>query len=222
MTMIASFTVFLAVVPAVLQASEPAAQEGLKPAHTHVRHVASAINGTPGGVGLLEALRIEADIALQHAGLAAGDVTDLESMKRHVRHVRHAIDASTEENGPGKGFGVKRAADGVATHIRLAAKSDGSSENIERHSVHVATSAENVSRWCDAILAASEQVLAAETAEAAAAPAQRIAELARIILEGTDADGDGQVSWQQNEGGIAQARQHLSILLEAEGIPETP
>ncbi|MGB5695809.1 MAG: hypothetical protein WBM46_09165 [Polyangiales bacterium] len=190
------------------------------PAHVHIRHVLTAVNGPRGGVGFLTILEEEAQIARRHAELAASDLANLEAMQTHMKHVRHAIDPSTEEKGPGRGFGVLRAASSVETHILLAAKSEGKTDNIERHATHVATSARNVVTWSEAILAESEEVLKAETAEAAAPAVQKIAELTGFIVEGHDSDSDGQVSWQEGEGGVAQVRQHAELLAKGEGIAD--
>lgn len=199
-------------------ALQTSATEAPSPAHIHIGHVLESINGPPGNVGLLTILEDEARIAARHAELAASDPTNLEGMKTHVHHLRHAIDPSKESAGPGKGYGAMRAARGVATHIMLATVADGHTENIERHATHVATSARNVVSWCELVIAESDKVLAAETAEAAAPSVQRIQTLIGYMLDGTDADGDGQVSWQQGEGGIAQARQHAELLARGEGM----
>ncbi|TDI40472.1 MAG: hypothetical protein E2P02_16855 [Acidobacteria bacterium] len=190
-------------------------QEELTPAQVHIRHVVDAINGTPDRVGLLSILETEAQIAAQHATLAAADTENLESMKLHIRHVRHAVDPSTEPEGPGKGYGVSKAAKGVETHIMLATKSVGSSEGIVLHANHIATSARNVVAWCTTILAESEKVVSAELAKDAADATRKIAELARHVLEGVDANGDGRVSWQLREGGVAQAKQHGGLVKKA-------
>ena len=75
---------------------------------------------TPDQVGLLVAAQMEAEVAAQHAGLAAGS-GDLAGIQRHIVHVLHAIDPTTSERGPGKGYGLIRAASGAAQHIELAA-----------------------------------------------------------------------------------------------------
>lgn len=216
--MTASFVLSLSLLAtAALQTGEAQAPSP-SPAHIHIGHVLKSINGPPDNVGLMTILEDEARIAARHAELAASDLTNLEAMKTHIHHVRHAIDPSKEPAGPGKGYGALRAAKGVDTHIMLATTSDGHTENIERHATHVATSARNVASWCELVIAESDKVIAAETAEAAAPSVQRIQTLIRYMLEGTDADGDGQVSWQQGEGGIAQAKQHLELLARGEGI----
>lgn len=186
------------------------------PAQVHIGHVMEAINGTPGGVGLLAILSEEAEIAARHAQLALSDPSNLESIQRHIHHVRHAIDPSTEAKGPGKGYGVLKAAEGVETHILLATKSRGATDNIKTHATHVAASASNVVTWSKMILAECDKALAASSPEDAAAAAGKIDELMRQILEGTDANGDGKVSWQKGEGGIAQVRQHMDLLVAGE------
>lgn len=188
------------------------------PARVHIGHVLEAVNGPPGGVGFLAILEEEAQIANRHAELALSDLASLESMQTHIHHVRHAVDPSTEEKGPGKGFGVLRAARGVETHILLAAKSEGKTDNIERHATHVATSARNIVTWSEAIVAESEKVLKADTAETAAPAVQKIAELTQFILEGRDTNGDAEVSWQEGEGGLVQVKQHAELLAKGEGI----
>jgi len=202
----------LAVGSAPRQESE--AGSDMTPSQIHIGHVMTSMNGTPDRVGLIDALTTEAEIAAQHATLAASDLTDLDAMKRHTKHVRHALDPSTEEGGPGKGFGVIRAADGVSTHVKLAARSDGAADRTKTHAVHIATSADNVSMWSKAALAEAEKVLAAETAEAASESMTKIATLMEQLQSGTDANEDGKVSWESGEGGIAQARQHLEIMTQ--------
>lgn len=199
----------------LLWVSVASSQQEPTPAQVHIRHVVDAINGTPDRVGLLTILETEAKIAAQHAKLAAADTENLESMQLHIGHVRHAVDPSAEPEGPGKGYGVSKAAKGVVTHIMLATKSVGSSEGIETHANHVATSARNVVAWCATILAESEKVVNAESAEDAADATTKIAELTEHVLEGVDANDDGRVSWQAREGGVAQAKQHGELVKKA-------
>lgn len=200
---------------AIPQENDP---ESTPPAFVHLGHVATSINGTPDGVGLMEASELEASVAASHAKLAAGDLTNLEGMQNHTRHVRHAIDPSKEPKGPGKGYGLLRGAKGVATHIMLATRSQGATDAMTTHAPHINASASNAADWAEAIVTESDKVLAAESAEAAAPAVQKIVELTQSIVDGVDADGDGKTTWQAGEGGLAQARQHLSLLLQAEGL----
>lgn len=183
----------------------------------HIGHVMDSFGNTPNQQGLLPTAMAEAKIAGQHAGLAAKAPDDLAAMQLHTGHVLHAVDPSVEANGPGQGYGVKRAAQGVAQHIGLAAKTEGASANIKTHSTHVTASAENVVAWCDEIVALGQKIKAATTAAAAAPMVAELNTLAQRLTTGVDANGDGQVSWQKGEGGLQQAQQHMELLRRGEG-----
>ncbi len=192
--------------------------EQANPAHTHIGHVADAWRDTPDGKGLLPTAVAEAAIAAQHAGLAAGNPTDLDSMKRHTGHVLHAVDPSTVDGGPGLGYGVKQAAEGAAKHIEAAAAADGASQAVTTHATHVATSARNTVLRSDEIVALAGRINAATSAAQAAPLVAELNTLAQRLVDGNDANGDGRVGWQEGEGGLAQAEQHLGLMKKAEGL----
>ena len=205
-----AFAVALLAVPATDTAAQGAA-------HRHIGHVADAWNGTPDNVGLLPAAQLEAGVAAQHAGLAAA-AGDLGGIQRHTTHVLHAIDASTSERGPGKGYGLIAAASGCAQHIGMAGDSDDASGAVKTHAAHVSTSCRNVVTWAESIKEKAAAVAAATDMTAAKALADEIATLTQAILSGTDADGDGRISWGEGEGGLEQAATHLRLMKEAEGL----
>ena len=188
-------------------------------AHTHIGHVADGWRDTPEGQGLLPTAVAEARIAAQHAGLAAGNTGDLDSMKRHTGHVLHAVDPSAVEDGPGLGYGVKQAAEGAAKHIEAAATADGASQAVTTHATHVATSARNTVSRADEIVALAGRINAATLATQAAPLVGELNTLAQQLIDGSDANDDGRVGWQQGEGGLAQAEQHLGLMKKAEGLP---
>lgn len=188
------------------------------PAHAHIGHVADAFRGTPEGQGLLPTAVAEAEIAHQHATLASRDVSDLEAMQRHAGHVANALDPSVVEEGPGLGYGVVPAATGTARHIEFAAASEGASDGVKTHAVHVATASRNVVTNAEAALELTDQISEAEDAEAAAALLEELVALTQAIVEGVDADADGRVSWQEGEGGLAQATQHVGLIEQGEGL----
>jgi hypothetical protein len=186
-------------------------------AHRHIGHVADEWRDTPDQVGLLTAAQAEAEVAVQHARLAAsGD--DLATIQRHTRHVVHAIDPTAESRGPGSGYGLINAAEGVARHITLAAESDGASDNVKRHAEHVSTSARNAVAWSKAVLEHAEAIAAAADPESASELASEIEALTSAIAGGMDADGDGSTSWREGEGGLQQAAQHVALMKRGEGM----
>lgn len=183
---------------------------------THIGHVVNMFGDTPGGVGLLPMAVAEARTAAQHAALGARDPNNLDAMKLHAGHVVHAVDPSVVNTGPGKGYGVKRAALGVASHIDLAAKAPGASQNVITHAMHIGTAARSAAVRADQVVALARQIQSATSAADAAKLFSQLVPLAAQLYEGFDANGDGRIGWQEGEGGLAQAEQHVMLMLNAE------
>jgi hypothetical protein len=119
---------------------------------------------------------------------------------------------------PGSGYGVKRAVAGALQHVQLAAKAEGASENVKTHAAHVAASLENVVKWTDQAIAAAQKVLVATNVAQGQPPVSDLEELTGYINAGMDANGDGQIGWQTGEGGLAQARTHMRLMMKGEGL----
>lgn len=183
------------------------------PMGAHIGHVLVSFADTPDKVGLLAIAKTEAGIAAQHAGFAARTPTNLESMQRHAKHVLHAIDPTLEAMGPGKGYGVKKAATGVATHIELAAKVETAPAGVKTHAEHVATAARSTVSRAEEVASLAQKIVAATTAEAAAALVAQMASLAEQLVSGTDLNADGRINWGNGEGGLQQAEEHMKLLL---------
>jgi hypothetical protein len=189
----------------------------VSPVRTHIGHLTNAFNGTPNGQGLLPTAVAEAAVVAQHAALAAKSSSNLDAMKLHATHVLHAVEPAEGSSGPGSGYGLKKAASAVATHIELAAKADGASQNVATHANHIATSARNTVKRADQIVVLAKQIQAATSASAAAALVTQLNTLAEQLAAGFDANGDGRIGWQEGEGGLQHVEQHVNLLLEAEG-----
>jgi hypothetical protein len=185
---------------------------------THIGHVLNAFGDTPNGQGLLPTATSDARVAAQHATLAARNPANLDAMKLHAGHVINALDPTIVPAGPGSGYGVKKAATGVATHIDLAAKAPGASANVIMHANHVATCSKNTVQRADALIALAKQVQAATDAGAAAALVNQMIPLAQQLMAGVDTNGDGRITWE--EGGLQQAEEHMTLMLAGE--PKTP
>ena len=186
--------------------------------HTHVLHVLDAFGPTPDGQGLLPTALAEAQIAAEHARLAAGNPTDMDVMIRHTRHVLNAIDPSEFGSGPGLGFGVRPAAEGMVQHIELARGADGASASVQTHSVHVAAAGRAVSTRADEAIDVARQILAAGVYNRAYPLVERLGSLCQELLTGVDSSGDGSVSLEAGEEGLEQAQQHMELLAQAEGL----
>jgi len=187
------------------------------PALAHMGHVADGFANTPDGAGLLPTAQAEAAVARQHAELALRNTTDLASMQRHAGHVLHAVDPTKIEQGPGAGYGVVRAANGVIQHIEMAGAHETASDNIRTHSVHVATSARNTVARAERVAALAQEIIDTSSVEHAAHLLHELAALTEQLVVGIDANGDGRVGWQEGEGGLDQALQHIELMKRGEG-----
>jgi len=184
----------------------------------HVQHVNKSWTDTPGQKGLMETAIGEAEIAATHAGFAANKPDDLAWMKMHNKHVINAIDPGKEPKGPGMGYGVMKAGKGVIKHINLAAGSKDASDYLKMHAVHVATSAENAVKRSEQVLQLSENLQKTNSPKEAAKLSKEIVVLTQAILNGTDANGDGKITWQAGEGGLLESRKHLGFIVKDAGL----
>jgi hypothetical protein len=190
-----------------------AAQQG----NPHIGHVVNAFGDTPNRQGLLPVALAEARVAAQHAALAARNTSNLDAMKQHAGHVLHAVDPTAAASGPGQGYGVKKAAAAVATHIELAARAPGASQAVSTHAMHIATAARNTVQRADKISALVKQIQAATTAEEAATLVHQLVPLTEQLVGGADANADGRIGWQEGEGGLQHVEEHVNLLLRAQG-----
>lgn len=201
-------------------AAPPAAAPGAPmavPSNPHLAHVTTAFNNTPGGQGLLPVALAEAKVVTDHAALAARASANLDQMKTHAGHIIHAIEPAeaAATRGPGAGYGLKKAATNVATHVELAAKVAGAPTNVTQHAPHVATAAKNTAARADQIMALAKQIQAATTAADAAKLVEQLNKLASQLTAGVDANGDGRVTWNEGEGGLQLLEQHLGFMLQS-------
>ena len=178
---------------------------------THIGHVMESFSGTPMNMGLLPAAMAEARTAAQHAGLAAKSTT-LAMFQTHSGHVINAIDPTIVAQGPGLGYGLKKAATGVATHAELAGKAPEANAGVRTHSMHVNTAATNVAAMADEVVGIAQKIRASTSMEEAAKLAAEMQTKAEQLAAGVDADKNGAISWNKPEGGLAQSQQHMELM----------
>ena len=185
--------------------------------HVHIGHVLDAWPDTPGQMGLLPTAQAEAAIAMKHIELALA-AKDLKDIRRHIGHVMHALDPEVEANGTGLGYGLFKATRGVSEQVGLAYESNDASINVQNHARHVGVSATNVMEWARAALDLARTVRSAAGRGSAKFGGVQIEQLLCQIVEGVDANGDGTVSWERDEGGLAQAEKHMTHMAAGEGL----
>ena len=185
--------------------------------HVHIGHVLEAWEDTPNQMGLPPVAQAEAAVALQHIALAL-ESKDLTGIKLHIGHVLHVLDPALEADGPGLGYGLVKAARGVTKHIGLASISDDVSLNVQVHAAHAGGSATNVIHWSEEALKFARRAKGTTYRNTATFNAGKVEVLLRQIVEGVDADGDGIVCGDLDEGGLAQVEQHMAHMAEGEGL----
>jgi hypothetical protein len=181
---------------------------------THIGHVMESFNGTPMNMGLLPTAMAEAKVAAQHAGLAA-KATTLAMIQTHAGHVINAIDPTVVAQGPGLGYGVKKAATGAATHADLAGKAPEANAGVKMHAMHVNTAAKNAAAKADEVVAIAQKIRASTSMDEAAKLAAEMQMKAEQITSGVDADKNGTISWDAPEGGLMQAQAHMELMKKA-------
>jgi hypothetical protein len=181
----------------------------------HIAHITTAFSNTPGGQGFLPVALAEAKVVIDHAALAAKATANLDQMKIHAGHIIYAIEPAEGMRGPGTGYGLKKAATNIATHIELAAKVAGVTPNVTTHATHIAASAKNTATRADQLMALAKQIQAATSAEAAAKLVDQLNKLASQLMAGVDANGDGRITWQDGEGGLQMVEQHVMLMLQS-------
>lgn len=194
----------------------PAAQLPSGLVGTHIGHVTTSYVDTPDKAGLLVVAFAEAAVASQHATLATRTPNDLAAMKLHAGHVLHALDPALQATGPGKGFGLRKAAGGVAQHIELAAKETAASGNVKIHATHIAAAARGTLSRVDQAVALIKQIQDATDAKAAASLVAQLASVCSQLASGADTNADGRVDWGNGEGGLQQAEEHVKLMLAGE------
>lgn len=200
------------------QAPAAPAAPAANPSHNHIGHVMTMWKDTPASQGFLPTAIADAKVAATHAGYMQKSPDNLDSMKLHAGHVLNALDPSIEVKGPGSGYGVKRAAAGASQHIQLAAKSEGASKGVQTHTGHVTASLADVTQWTDEAVATAQKIRAATTAAEAAPLVAVLITQTNNISNGVDANKDGSIGWQTGEGGLAQANQHMMLMMKGEGL----
>ena len=188
------------------------------PTNAHIGHVSAAFAQTPEGKGLVATATTDAGIGVLHANFAAGDLSDLASMRRHAGHVRQTLALEPGSGGVGTGFGLTRAAEAIATHVELAAGSAGASASLRTHAEHVATIARGVARRSEEALAVARELEASTSMRVASPLVARLRLLMYRIAEGGDTDGDGDLALD-GEAGLQQLEAHTYLMLEGERLP---
>lgn len=202
-------------------AAAEAQQATPETAHAHILQVVNPEAASVAELGFLRQAVGEAGTAAEYASFAAGGQErpgDLAAMKTHAGNVLHALDPTRIENGPGLGFGLLEASRRTIAHVQMAARASDASDNLQTHARHVVSCVRNTLERARRMLEITERILATQSAEEADRLADELNTLGFQLRNGLDANGDGRVTWQEGEGGLYDAQEHLQLLMTGEGI----
>lgn len=173
---------------------------------------------TPDGKGYLPMAEAETQTALIQATIALRKPDDLEHLRAQAKATQHAIDPTHVKQGPGRGFGVKKAAEGIVSYVTAAGKSPDASEKVRSYARWVSVSAQNVIVRTDRISDLLGKVIRMKTAKNAARVMRLVRRMCQEVLLGKDTNKDGKVSWKKHEGGLAQAKRYTTVMLRLEKL----
>jgi len=191
-------------------------------AHAHIGHATTGWRYTPDQKGLYQVAEEETKIARDHAGYAVERLDNIDLIKLHVGHVMHALNPESQKEGPGLGFGAKKALTEAASHITYAAGSEDASENVRNFAEPFNRNAEAIVQRYDLILALGEEILQTSSNQDAAALAGEILILSRANVEGTDSDGNNAIGPAADEYGLKQLRAQITDMINRENPPYRP
>jgi len=181
--------------------------------------------------GLLRSALAEADRARQHAGLAqsAGTIGGMHSHNEHTLNIMNGelVDYAGDGTPENPGFlkGVSYYLDLMQTELLEAANAPGATIRLQSNIEFVRICLDN-SRQRITAIAEHEQQMLAETTDVAnvAEVALQSTQLAAALLNGVDANGNGQVDPFEGECGLEQIKTFgplISTMQLSEGpLPE--
>lgn len=209
----------IALVGAGLCAGRPAGAQSSSSALAHLGHVATGFDAAPDGRGLAITAAREVNTAMVHANIAAADPMNLDAMKLHVGHMLHALAPASGTKGPALGFGVKRAAEAIVTHIEMARKAAEASEPLRTLGSGAANAARALAGRAQAMADLGARISAAQSAADAAPLVEQLRAMALELDTGKDGNGNGRVDLDATEPGMNQLEAQVYAILEAEKLP---
>jgi hypothetical protein len=180
---------------------------------------------------LLSGALNEAEIARNHAGLAAGATTP-GSMHTHNEHTINILngtrvdyDGSGEGQNPGLGYGLGYFLDRIDAALNEAVGAASATAELQAQAELIRVCLRNATVWRDAVITLEMQFLSEDDVAAVQTGLARSTELASYILDGTDLNGNGTVEPFEGECGLRQIEQYgiaVANLLLRPGDPSLP
>ncbi len=161
---------------------------------------------------LLDGALLEAQTAAQHAGFAAAS-SNIGGMHAHSEHTINILnggavdyDGNGRGENPGRGVGVVRFLDLIDAQLDAVAGGPETPRSLQSDLEFIRACTQNARLWIGEIGALDQAIIAASDITQVADQAARAVELAATIINGTDANGSGQVEPFEGECGLEQIR----------------
>jgi len=178
---------------------------------------------------LLEGALREAEIAQQHAGLAANSTT-AGSMHTHAEHTINITRGTREDyngNGrgenPGLGYGIAYFTDRIQSKLDEVANAPNATRTMQSQVEVIRVCIVNVQNWMNDVVELETQFLATDDLSAVQAQMADSTALASAIVDGTDLNGNGRIEPFEGECGLRQINEFGvsvgNIELVAGGLP---
>lgn len=181
-------------------------------AHIHLGHTVTGVEGTPGDVGFLTVAQKSAEQALDRAEQALADGQSLVAIKEHIAAVNRIT--NTDED-----VAVTKALDHAMAHIRFAAETDDSSENVRNSSPELQTLTEGIFYRSNLITLYAQDLVAIDSQEDGRVVAEQVQQLTHANLNGEDSDDDGKIGDKPAEMGMVQLRAEVDAMIAREDPP---
>lgn len=209
------------VVDTILNADSVASPPVLpEAARVEIDYLLASYFDTPNALGIIPTGMAEAEIATEQIRLAGRDSTNLNAMIRGAYAVLNTIDPNVVGSGPGLGYGFRRAAEAVVTHIGLATAVDSIPETLRFHAEYVARASRSASAIADEAIATAQELQRASSPAAARGLLRVLRRQVREMAWGGDRDRDGRIGYSDGELGLAQATYHLELVRRMTAPPQ--
>lgn len=205
----------LSVLALALVLADPGHAQRASVAHIDLMRIWEQGMDTPDKEGLLPLAEREGKTALFQANQAIDAVGDKRAVDQHLRNLVHAIDPRRQSQGPGKGYGLMRAAAAILARMQVAQSRSDASANVKTFGKRIMASADHT------VQLAREAMTLADKAQKGTDPHLKetlttIRDHVSAAMVGRDDDGDGTI--QPAEGGLKQVREAMARLIKAEGL----
>ena len=163
------------------------------------------------GASLTESAISEAKVGDQHANLAASS-TNMGGLLTHTEHTMNIYQGTeVDYNGNGRGenpssskLGVVHFLGRIIEELDQGLDAPDTTLNLQNEAELIRVCAENTRSYIDQVMAIDQQVLTVDSVEAAADDEKQVTSLTDAILNGRDANNNGQVEPFEGECGLTQ------------------